>query len=128
MDSMIPRNEPYLFTFNVSNFNSTRRANVDLTYSIEIITTTNLPLNFRIFKGDNMTSNTIDSDTITTDTNGVYYRHLVINAVSTMNYNANCTDVYTLWVEFPKSSEDYPESYQGIIDLVDIKINSEQVI
>lgn len=128
LDSMIPRVEPYLFTFNVSNFNSTRRANVDLTYSIEIITTTNLPLNFKIFKGANMTLNTIDSDTTTTDSNGVYYRHLVINSVSTMNYNTNCTDVYTLWVEFPKSSEDYPDSYQGIIDLVDIKINSEQVV
>ncbi len=128
LDSMIPRNEPYLFAFNVSNFDSTRRANVDLTYSIEIITTTNLPLNFRIYKGNNMTSNVVDSDTTTTDANGVYYRHLVINAISTMYYNADCTDTYTLWVEFPKANEDYPDSYQGIIDLVDIKINSEQVV
>lgn len=128
LDSMIPRDEPYLYAFNVSNFNDERRANVDLTYSIEIITTTNLPLNFKIFKGTNMSLNTIDSDTTTTDENGVYYRHLVINSASTMSYSSNCTDVYTLWVEFPKSNENYPESYSGIIDLVDIKIDSEQVV
>ncbi len=128
LDSMIPRNEPYLFTFNVSNFLDDRRANVDLTYSIELITTTNLPLNFRIYKGNNMQSNVVDSDTVTTDTNGVYYRHLVINGVSTMQYSTNCTDVYTLWVEFPKTYESDPDSYSGIIELVDIKIDSEQVV
>lgn len=128
LDSMIPRNEPYLYSFNVSNFLDNRRANVDLTYSIEIITTTNLPLNFKIFKGTNMQLDTIDSDTVETDSNGVYYRHLVIDDASIMQNNTNCTDVYTLWVEFPKSYENSPEDYPGIIDLVDIKIDSEQVV
>ena len=128
LDGIVPRSEPYTFTFEVSNFTSQKHANVDLTYSIEIVTTTNMPLNFRIFKGNNMTDNEIDSDTITTDSNGVYYRHLVINDVSVMNYNTNCTDTYVLWVEFPTTNMDYPDSYAGIIDLVDIKINAEQVV
>ena len=125
---MVPRTEPYLYSFEVSNFSGTERANVDLTYSIEIITTTNMPLNFRIYKGDNTTNNEVDSDTTTTDANGVYYRHLVINDVSTMNYNTPTTDRYTLWVEFPRSYMNYPAEYAGIIDLVDIKINAEQVV
>ena len=128
LDGLVPRTEPYTFTFNVSNFNEKKHANVDLKYSIEIITTTNLPLNFKIFKGNNMEQNKIDSDTVTTDDNGVYYRHLVINDVNVMNYNEDSTDTYVLWVEFPSNKMDYPDYYAGIIDLVDIKIDAEQVV
>ena len=128
LEGMIPRDEPYTYTFNVSNFKDERRANVDLTYSIEIITTTNMPLTFKIFKGGNNSTDEIDSDTTTTDENGVYYRHLVINDVSQMPYSVNTTDVYTLWVSFPTSYANNPEAYAGVIDLVDIKINAEQVV
>ena len=127
LEDMTPRTEPYLYTFNVSNFNSEKRANVDLTYAIEIITTTNIPLNYQVFKG-NGTTNSIDADTTTTDDNGVYFRHLVMNGVSTMNYNTNVTDTYTLRVEFPVQYKNNAEAYEGIIELVDIKINAEQVV
>lgn len=128
LEGMVPRTNPYLYTFNVSNFSGNRRANVDLTYSIEIITTTNMPLNFKIYKGVNSTTDEIDSDTFDTDANGVYYRHLVINDASTFSYSTNATDVYTLWVEFPEQYKSSPADYAGIIDLVDIKINAEQVV
>ena len=126
--SMVPRDEPYTYTFNVSNFKDGRRANVDLTYSIELITTTNMPLQFKIYKGGNTELNAVDSDTTTTDSNGVYYRHLVINGVSQMGFSSNVTDTYTLWVLFPSANKAFPETYEGIIDLVDIKINAEQVV
>ena len=128
LEGMVPSADPYLYTFNVSNFQGTKRANVDLTYTIEIITTTNLPLNFRIFRGNNLTQNEIDTDTTTTDENGVYYRHLVITDTNTMPYTTNTTDLYTLWVEFPVAYRVNATDYAGIIDLVDIKINAEQVV
>lgn len=128
LEDMVPRTEPYLYTFNVSNFDSTRHSNVDLVYSIEIITTTNLPLDFKIYKGNNTTNDEIDSDTVSTDSDGVYYRHLVIDGASTMSYQSDCTDVYILSVEFPRSYMNYPDSYSGIIELVDIKIHAEQVV
>ena len=128
LESMVPREEPYLYTFSVSNFKNGQRANVDLTYSIEVITTTNMPLEFRVYKGNNMTANIIDSDTTTTDSDGVYYRHLLMNGVSQMNYSSNVTDTYTLWVQLPTTSSSNLEVYAGIIDIVDIKINSEQVV
>lgn len=127
LDGIIPRAQPYLFTFQVSNFTATEHADVDLTYSIEIITTTNMHLNFKIYKGNGNTD-VIDSDTTTTDANGVYYRHLVINDVSTMSYANDVTDTYTLSVEFPTSNMNNPDAYAGIIDLIDIKINAEQVV
>ena len=85
-------------------------------------------LDFKIYKGNNMELNVVDSDYVTTDDNGVYYRHLVINGVSVMNYTANCTDTYTLWVKFPEIYNDNPDAYAGVIDLVDIEINAEQVV
>lgn len=128
LESMVPRAEPYLYSFNVSNFKNGKRANVDLTYSIELITTTNMPLSFQIFKGNSMSQNVIDSDTTTTNLDGVYFRHLVINGISTMHHNANETDTYILWVSFPETYKNQADDYAGIIDLVDIKINAEQVV
>ncbi|MBQ6281968.1 MAG: hypothetical protein IJK66_00330 [Bacilli bacterium] len=128
LSEMVPRTQPYYYSFNVSNFIGTRRANVDLTYSIELVTTTNLPLEFKIYRGGTYVTDEIDSDTVTTDENGVYYRHLLINDVNVMNYNSNHTDVYTLEVEFPVQYQNSPDDYSGIIDLVDIKINAEQVV
>lgn len=128
LESMLPSTTPYLYTFNVSNFKDTKKANVDLKYSIEIITTTNMPLNYKVYKGTNTTSNKVSNDYFVTDDNGMYYRHLVINDVSYFNYNQKQTDVYTLWVEYPIEYKAYPKEYAGIIDLVDIKINAEQVV
>ena len=45
-----------------------------------------------------------------------------------MNYNRQCTDTYTLWVEFPRTYINNPDAYSGVIDLVDVKINAEQVV
>ena len=128
LESMIPRNEPYLYAFEVSNFTENKKANVDLTYSIEIITTTNMPLNYKVYKENINGNEIVDEDTFTTDENGVYYRHLKINQISQMNYQSRVTDTYILWVEFPLQYKNNPVEYAGIIDLVDIKINAEQVV
>ena len=128
LESMLPSTTPYLYTFNVSNFKDTKKANVDLKYSIEIITTTNMPLNYKVYKGTDMTNNKVSNDYFVTDDNGMYYRHLVIDDISYFNYNQKQTDVYTLWVEYPIEYKAYPKEYAGIIDLVDIKINAEQVV
>ncbi len=128
LEGMVPSATPYLYSFNVSNFKGNKHANVDLTYSIEIITTTNMPLNFTIYKGNVNNGNEVDSDTTTTNDDGVYFRHLVINDVNTMLYTQNVTDTYILSVEYPLTYKVNADDYAGIIDLVDIKINAEQVV
>ena len=128
LEGILPSTTPYLYTFNVSNFKDTKKANVDLKYSIEIITTTNMPLNYKVYKGTNMSDNEVSNDYYITDENGMYYHHLEIDDISYFNYNQRQTDVYTLWVEYPIEYKAYPKEYAGIIDLVDIKINAEQVV
>lgn len=128
LEGLLPSTTPYLYRFNVSNFKDTKKANVDLKYSIELITTTNMPLNYKVYKGNDMNNDIVSSESYVADDNGMYYHHLLINDISYFNYNQKSTDVYTLWVEYPIQYKDYPKEYSGIIDLVDIKINAEQVI
>jgi hypothetical protein len=87
-----------------------------------------MPLNFTIYKGNVNNGNEVDSDTTTTNDDGVYFRHLVINDVNTMLYTQNVTDTYILSVEYPLTYKVNADDYAGIIDLVDIKINAEQVV
>ena len=128
LDGMLPSSTPYLYKFNVSNFKEEKKANVDLKYSIEIITTTNMPLNYRVYKGNDLSTNHVSREYFDSDENNVFYHHLIIDDISTFTYNTKQTDVYTLWVEYPIEYKVYPKEYAGIIDLVDIKINAEQVV
>ena len=128
LDSMVPSDEPYIYRFDVSNFKDDKKANVDLKYTIELITTTNMPLEFKVFKDSSMTNSIVNKELYTTDDNGVFYKHLVIDDINSMYYKNKSTDVYYLWVNFPKKYENNPEEYAGVIDLVDIKINAEQVV
>lgn len=128
LTDMVPSSTPYTYTFQVSNFNDTEKANVDLTYSIELITTTNLPLDFQVYKGTATGASIVDSDTTTQDVNGMYYRHLVINGVSEFDYAVRKTDTYILWVNFPLTYKNNPNLYEGVIELVDIKITATQIV
>ena len=128
LESMLPSTTPYLYKFNVANYKDTKKANVDLKYTIEIITTTNMPLNYKIYKGNNMVQNVVSNEYYVTDENGMYYHHMEIDDVSYFSYNQRQTDTYTLWVEYPIEYKYYPTEYAGIIDLVDVKINAEQVV
>ena len=128
LEDIIPRKDPYIYRFSVSNFNNTKHADVDLKYNIEIITTTNLPLEFYIHEQENDNVNIVDSDTISANSDGVYFRHLVINDTKTMAYDDDVTDYYYLEVVFPSLYSDFYNEYPGVIELIDIKINAEQEV
>jgi hypothetical protein len=128
LDGMVPSATPYLYTFNVSNYYKQKKANVDLKYKIEIITTTNMPLRYKVYHGDDMTTNIVSSQYYDTDSNGVYYQHLVIDSEYILHYQNKETDQFTLYVEYPLEFKNNYKEYAGIIDLVDIKVNAEQVV
>ena len=128
LDNIVPRSEPYLYIFQVSNFEGTKKANVDLTYSIEVISTTNLPLNIKLYKGNNYTATNNYTSSITTNSDGVFFKHLLFSSISTMTYDEMHTDTYTLWVEFPETYMNTADGYAGVIELIDIEIRAEQVV
>ena len=128
LDGMIPSNTPYVYRFDVSNFYKNKKANVDLKYEIEIVTTTNIPLTYKVYKGNELNNNIISDDYYEQDSNGVYYRHLKIDNISYFNHDQKRTDIYSLTVEFKEEYKNLYKEYAGVIELVDIKVNAEQVI
>lgn len=128
LEEIVPRSDPYLYSFTVSNFKDDEKANVDLKYSIEFITTTNMPLNYKLYKGNDLNNDITSSTSFSTDDNGMYYKHLYIDGVSTLRFNARNTDTYILSVEFPEIYKDNPTDYSGVVELIEIYVHAEQEV
>ncbi len=128
LEEIVPRSNPYLYSFTVSNFKDNKRANVDLTYSIEFITTTNLPLNFKLYREDDLENDITSSTSFTTDSNGMYYKHLFIDEVSSLKYSLDSTDTYILSVEFPEIYKSNPDDYSGVVELIEVYVHAEQEV
>ena len=128
LEEIVPRSNPYLYSFTVSNFKDNKRANVDLTYSIEFISTTNLPLNFKLYREDDLENDITSSTSFTTDSNGMYYKHLFIDEVSSLKYSLDSTDTYILSVEFPEIYKSNPDDYSGVVELIEVYVHAEQEV
>ena len=125
-----PRAEEYSYTFSVSNNDNAKRTETSLEYDLKIITTTNLPLTYELYKikeGESTTEkvNAITNEEISPDEYGTYFRTISTNT-ETFGHQKNETNIYTLVVHF---SEEYRQiQYQDIIESIEIKIDSRQLI
>lgn len=123
LDELSPRSEPYIYDFRVSNFNTTKRAEVDIIYDLTLRMTTNLPLNYSLVDlstGTSLSNLTLYQD----DENTYFYRFEVPD--NFMGYRNNVSNQYRLIIGFP---ETYTDSvYQNIIELVEINVDSRQVV
>lgn len=126
---IVPRSEPYVYTFTVANYNDTKQSDVDLEYNISMITTTNLPLTYELYRNESYQNGTniINNNSIVTDDDGTFYRKLDINNTYNFYYNARQKDTYYLVVYY---NEEYIDNldYIGLIDNIEIKINSNQIV
>jgi hypothetical protein len=131
LDSLVPSNTPYLYYFNISNYDpkTEKKANVNLSYRVEFITTTNLPLSFQLYEyGDPEQTNLITNSSVSTDSNGVYYLHMNTSIVKNLNYISNTTHSFVLSVTFPEMHKYYPDELAGVVELIEVKVDSEQVV
>ena len=126
---IVPRDEPYIYTFEITNEENGQVAETDLEYSLEIKTTTNLPLIYRLYKNEDYTDdnsrNIIISDTNEKDEDGTYFKILRTNN-ETFTHSEPVSNIYTLLIYFP--SEYNSEEYQDIIDAVEINVDAKQII
>ena len=125
-----PRTDPFYFTFYVANYKNSKRTKVDLNYNIKFETTTNLPLTYEIIRNQSFNgvhTNIIDSTSTRQDEYNVFYRVMTDNDTYSFTHNSNQIDEYTLKVVFPASYKDYPDLYQGVIELFSIIIDASQV-
>lgn len=130
LSDLTPSNELYTYQFTVSNFNSSRRANVNMRYSINFKTTTNLPLTYMIVEGDytSTSTNIISNESYILDKDGMYYKLMETDSSHTFSYLTDSTHIYTLVINFPSTYKNSPDLYQSLIDLITITINAEQVV
>ncbi len=127
LDSLEPRDEDYVYTFSISNNKSNKRTETSLEYEIKIVTTTNLPLTYKLYKNEdyNTGTNIIVSDTITPDECGTFFRTLNVGKEE-FTYTEDQTNIYTLVIKFP--SQYNKIEYQDIIEAISIEITSRQLI
>lgn len=129
LEKIIPSDEPYIYTFSVSNFDEEKRTDVDLEYDLEVITTTNLPLNYKLYYNayDLSTNDIITTRDIRQDEDGSYYNYFKVDQKYSFTYKENQTHIYYLIIEFPTTYKDIIE-YSDAIDNIQVKINTQQVL
>ncbi len=131
LTGLIPSTQPLYYRFYVANYDdNNHRTNVDLTYTIKFETTTNLPLSYEIVRNEDFSgsyTNIIQTSTVRQDTNGVYYNVFSNSNTYSFGHSQNELDEYVLKVVFPPSYKDYPDLYQGVIELFSIIIDASQV-
>ena len=101
-----------------------------MNYNIKFETTTNLPLTYEIIRNQSFNgsyTNIIDSSTVRQDEYDVFYKVFTDNDTYSFTHSSNQVDEYTLKVVFPASYKDYPDLYQGVVELFSIIIDASQV-
>lgn len=126
--SIEPRDNAYIFEFTVGNQDGIEIAETDLEYELTLRTTTNLPLTFELYKNQQYTDleaeSIIKEENILPDEYGTYFRTMTTEK-SFLPYTQGTTNLYQLVVHFPANYDQ--EKYQDIIELLEIKVNAQQV-
>lgn len=130
IDSILPSSTPYYYAFTVSNFKDDKKANVNIEYEIELRMTTNLPLNVKVFKNtSNFNGNgIITSNNIVENADGMFFREMQTETTGNLSFSNKTIDTFVLYVEFPESYKLFPELYEGVIELVEVKVLAKQVV
>lgn len=129
LGSMIPKNNPYVYTFSISNTDGTHRAEINIQYDLKIRTTTNLPLTYELYLNQNYTDpnsiNIITDNEVMQDSDQTYFRQ-INTATQKLNYTLDQTNIYTLVIYFDSKYSDI--NYQNIPESIELSIDAKQVI
>ena len=128
-DGIVPSSTPYTYRFSVSNFNQNNMSDVDINYSINIRTTTNLPITLELYRNqlpENGT-NIFNSPITKRDADGAWYRVYKTNGTYDFYYAARKTDVYTLVINFPLIYAN-DTTYSNYLESIEVNIESKQIV
>lgn len=130
-DQIVPSVDPYVYKFSVSNFNDSLVSDIDIEYTIDVTTTTNLPLTFALYRNENWdddsATNLFTTHKSVQDSDGAWYNVYEPEGKYLMEYSEKITDIYTLVIYFPKvyaSNTDYANAIENI----KVEIKSKQVM
>lgn len=123
LESILPREEPYEYTFSVANNDGKDRTETAIHYTIELKTTTNLPLTFKVYDSRDMTNDLVESAEPKADDDGTYFKYIKV-AGGNLGFQQDEQVTYKIQVVFPK--EYNLAQYEGIVEYVQITIKSTQ--
>lgn len=118
-----PDGQDYNYSIEVSNFNEDKTSEVDMSYTVQIKTTTNIPVTYKLYSNDNDT-NIIGNKEIIQDDNGMYF-FKYSPQVGSFTHGVRKTDKFTLVVNFPDVYND--AQYQDLIETIEITVDAKQV-
>ncbi len=133
LDELFPATTVHTYSFSVSNVQGTKRADVDIAYTIKIRTTENLSLRYALYMNEtyNSGSNILinnglqrDDHFDTSSSSTAYFRYFEAPE-EIMRFNQNVTNVYQLTVTFPSAYSDI--KYQDIIEVIEISVEARQL-
>lgn len=130
LDNLIPSDEVYIYPINVYNYDESKRTDVNLKYTIVFETTTNIPIDFDVICNETYSSDytSIIDDVSYVQDGDMYYKKYVDNDEYNFTFEENQMNQYTLIVKFPVEYKNYPDLYQGKIDLIKITIKAVQLV
>lgn len=128
VEDIYPRQEPFEYTFTVSNFNQEgQKAETDLEYDITITASTYLPLSYEISKDGVICTK---DDQLYMDNDNTYYRKIQLLAKDndfSMDSNINETDTLVMKITFPEEYSSNSE-YADLIEDIKIELSARQII
>lgn len=131
LSSLVPRREPYVYNFSVSNRDGNKTSDVDIEYVLKVVATTNLPLRFELYMNENYLSNDATNLANTNNTTIENDEHNTIFKVITLQkqdllYGTPSTNNYTLLIYYDESNTN--AKYQDTIESIRIVTDSRQII
>lgn len=118
-----PNGQNYSYNIEVSNFKNGKTSEVDMDYTMQVVTTTNIPVTYKLYANNNDTD-VIGTREIIQDNNGMYF-FKYSPQVGSFVHDVQKTDTYTLVINFPSSYRN--AAYQDLIETVSITIDVKQV-
>jgi len=118
--------DTYEYTFSVSNNKDGKRTETVSAYTVSVVSTTNLPLEYELYLiNSGLNQNVIDSTELSPDDDGTYFKSIIANE-RTFGFNTDVTDYYKLVVKYPGTSPSY--KYQDTAENIEIRVNGKQVL
>ena len=130
-EGIIPSDEDYVYRFSVSNYNTNKHSDVDISYQVKVRTTTNLPITIAMYRNelpeDSGAANLFQSSVLQQDEDDAWYRMYQSVDEFEMDYMDDVTDVYTMVISFP-SSYATDVIYANYLESIEVILESKQII
>ena len=117
-----PDGQTFRYSVDVSNFKNGKTSEIDMDYTLQVVTTTNIPVTFALYKGNDNT-NIIGTKEVITDSNGMYF-FKYNPQVGSFVHGVQKTDTFTLEIVFPVTYNS--AEYQDLIETIEITVDVNQ--